>query len=263
MILCIPQPKDSIWLECTSQTNDFAVLGNFTENRNALLITENGGVLVPTPKSKSSDNIFNVKTSIDLNEDGTGKTKSTMVTSGEYKQIMINALFNEKKDDQKSIIVDYYGFKQPDEFTIDKKEVDNKFVSNLDMSIEKIPEFIAGSKMFLAPRLYKIWVTKLPKAENRRLDYYFHIPFEKTDTSVIKMPAGFIADALPEGKQIQCEYANYTTKYWFDKNEKAIYSTAKLVLKQHIIPAAKYATVKAFFDDVLKEDTQRIVIKKE
>ena len=33
VILCIPQPKDSIWLECTSNTTDFGVLGSFTENR--------------------------------------------------------------------------------------------------------------------------------------------------------------------------------------------------------------------------------------
>ena len=59
MILCVPSAKDTTWLECTSRTNDFGVLGSFTENRNALLITADGGELVKTPVSRTSDNIFN------------------------------------------------------------------------------------------------------------------------------------------------------------------------------------------------------------
>src|SRR4030095_3800912 len=41
-ILCVPG-KDTIWLECTSSSAEFGKLGTFTENRNALLVTENGG----------------------------------------------------------------------------------------------------------------------------------------------------------------------------------------------------------------------------
>jgi Domain of Unknown Function with PDB structure (DUF3857) len=263
VILCVPRARDSIWLECTSNTSDFAVLGNFTENRYALLLTEKGGILVPTPRSKSSDNIFCATTKVNLQEDGTGKTSTNIFASGEYKQDFINYLFNEKKDDQKSVIVNSYGFKQPDEFEVEKKEEGNKFVTNLSMSIEKIPEFLAGSKMFLTPRLYKIWSIKLPKAENRHLDYYFECPFEKTDTTIFKLPEGFISDALPTEKNIKCEYASYNSKYWYSAADKSVYSTAKLVLLQHKIPAAKYAGVKTFFDDVLKEDAQRIVVKKE
>jgi Domain of Unknown Function with PDB structure (DUF3857) len=33
VILCVPFKGDSLWLECTSKTTDFGVLGNFTENR--------------------------------------------------------------------------------------------------------------------------------------------------------------------------------------------------------------------------------------
>jgi Domain of Unknown Function with PDB structure (DUF3857) len=263
MILCVPQKKDTIWLECTSNTNDFAVLGNFTENKYALLITENGGVLVPTPKSKSSDNTFNAFTKIIIADDASGKCTTTLQTSGEYSQDLMHYVFEENKDDQKKFIVNYYGFKQPDEFSIEKKQTDNNFTTSLSLSIEKIPEFVAGSKMFISPRLYKIWSHKLPKAENRRLDYYFQGPFEKTDTTVFKLPEGYTSDALPSAKNLKCDYAVYSTRYWYNETEKAVYSTAKLVLLQHKIPAANYAVAKSFFDDVLKDDTQRIVIKKE
>jgi hypothetical protein len=262
MILCVPQKKDTIWLECTSNTNEFAVLGNFTENRNALLITEDGGVLVPTPKSKSSDNAFNSFTRITMEDDASGKSVTALQTTGEYSQDIIQNMLDEKKDDQKKMLVNYYGFKQPDEFSVEKKQTDNNFTTIVNLAIEKIPEFVAGSKMFLSPRLYKIFSVNLPKAENRHNDFYFECPFEKNDTTVFNLPEGYISDALPSEKNIQCAYGTYVARCWYNEKEKAIYSTAKLVLLQYKIPAASYAAVKSFFDDVLKDDTQKIVIKK-
>lgn len=263
VILCIPQQKDSIWLECTSNTADFNVLGTFTENRNALLVTEDGGKLVPTPKSKSADNIFTAKTVAELAEDGSGNPLLILQVTGEYKDDMKHYLFDEKKDDQKEFLMNGYSLKHPDDFIVEKNEAASQFGATIKLAMEKIPEFIAGNKMFIAPRLYKQWSWKLPKAENRRSDFYFHNPFIKTDTTEYKLPEGFVMDALPSPKSLTCEYGTYVTKYWFDANKKSIYSTARLELTQLKIPAAKYASVKNFFDEVLKEDSQRIVIKKQ
>jgi hypothetical protein len=261
VILCIPQPKDSIWLECTSKTNDFAVLGSFTENRNALLVTDNGGALVPTPASRSRDNKLQTTTVITLDEEGRGKTNTLFHTLGEFKERM-NYMLTEKTDDQKEFIVYALGFKQPDNFAFTKKEDPSSFTTALEMDIEKIPEFTAGNKMFLRPRMNKLWKTKLPKAENRKLDYYFEFPFEKSDTTVIKLPDNFVVDALPKPKQLSCAYATYNTAYWFDEKQKAVYSTATMVLKQHRIPVAGYNEVKKMFDEILMDDTQRIVVRK-
>ena len=45
-VLCVPLVNDTVWLECTSNYNDFGHHGNFTENRHALLLTEQAGILV-------------------------------------------------------------------------------------------------------------------------------------------------------------------------------------------------------------------------
>ncbi len=117
--------------------------------------------------------------------------------------------------------------------------------------------------MFINPRIYKFWTSVLPKSEDRRQDFYFAYPFEKTDTTVFRLPAGFSVEALPKVKELSNEYACYSTKYWYNETEKAVYATATLVLKKHKIAAAGYADIKKFFDEVLMDDTQRIVIKKD
>lgn len=263
MILCVPLQKDTIWLECTSSTNEFGVLGNFTENRNALLITEDGGVLVATPKSKASDNSFTSFTTVEITEDGSGKSSSVWRTKGEYTQDIIHYILDENRDNQKKFLVNYYGFKQPDEFVIEKKQNAGITSTHIDLVVEKIPEFIAGSKMFISPRMYKLVSGNLPKAADRRLDFYFECPFEKSDTTVFKLPAGYAIDALPSEKNFQCKYGSYKSKCWFNAAEKAVYSSASVVLQQHKIPASDYAPVKSFFDEIEKDESQRIVVKKE
>jgi hypothetical protein len=262
VILCSFADGDTTWLECTSNTTEVGKLGDFTENRNALLLTEDGGKLVATPKSKASENTFSSTTTVTLNEDGSGKTNTSFVTTGSYLQDFMYIFGEGKKDEQKKYIVQRLGFVQPDDFEIiyDKK---NKFApTTLSMMVEKIPEFSAGSKHFLSPRIYKIWSHALPSAEKRKNDYLLEIPFIKTDTTIYQLPEGYGIDNLPKPRDIKFEYGSFKTTYTFDAARKAVISTARLELKQHIIPAAKFMAAKLFFNEVIEEFTEKIVVKR-
>ena len=262
IILCVPLQNDTIWLECTSNITEFGVLGNFTENRNALLVTEDGGKLVATPKSKASDNTYSTLTVIDMADDGSGKVDVTLNTTGEYKQDLMNYIGNKKKDDQKNFLVNYYGYMQPDDFEINYNPADKKAATMMAMSIGKIPEFSTGKKLFLNPRIYKIWGGALPKAENRTQDFYFQHPFIKTDTTIYKLPEGFAIETLPKAKKITFEYGGFSSSYEFDEGKKSIRSVARLVLNEYKIPAAKFLAAKNFFNEVLGEYSEKIVIKR-
>ena len=262
VIVCVPMNKDSVWLECTSTTNDFAVLGNFTENRNALLITEDGGKLVATPKSKALENRFGCSTVVNVNEDGSGDASSLLTGTGEYRQDFLHYIFDQKKDDQKKFLVDDIGFLQPDAFAISYDKTDKLAPVTLQMSIEKIPEFTAGNKMFLSPRIYKIWSYVLPKAENRTQDFYFQHPFIKTDTTIYKIPDGFAVETLPKTKEFKFELGSFKSTCRFDDAKKSIITTARLQLDEYKIPVAKFLATKKFFNDVLVEYSEKIVIKK-
>lgn len=262
VILFVPLKQDSVWLECTSNTLDFGSLDISTENKNALLITENGGVLVPTPASRSHSNIFTAFSKIKLNEDGSGEMETIFNSAGEYSDI-IEDILKQKQDEQKQSLVLDLSFKQPDEFEISRKGDESSHSAILKMSIEKVPEFTAGSKVFLSPRLYKIWGRKLSKTEDRKLDFYFNFPFEKTDTTVYVLPNGYKIDVLPPAKELKTEFTAYTSKSWYDESQRSVYTTVQIILKHHVVPASKYNEVKKFFDDILIHEGQKIVVKKE
>jgi hypothetical protein len=261
VILCVPGPKDSVWLECTSSTAEFGELGTFTENRNALLITDNGGLLVPTPKSHSHANILSTVTTVTISDDLSGLTETVFTSKGAFRERM-NDILKESKDHQKEILVFYFGFKQPDEFALAKDESADGHKIKLIMAVRKVQEFNAGNKLFISPRMYKMWSGKLPKAENRKLDFYFRFPFEKNDTTIFKLLPGIKPDALPKENELKCNYASYRSKYWYNEAENSIYSATTFILKQHKVLAADYALVKKFFDDITQDDSQRIVVQK-
>jgi Transglutaminase-like superfamily len=262
VILCVPSAKDTTWLECTSNTNDFGVLGSFTENRNALLITADGGVLVPTPRSKPAENTFNCTTKVILNEDASGESESDIKTSGEYKQELIGYAVNEKRDQQKKYLVSILGFIQPDDFEFTKDPKIDSAETSFKFSIEKIPEFTAGSKMFLNPRIYKIWNMKLPSDEKRTHDFYFEFPFLKVDTTVYQLPENYTVENLPKARDNKFEYGFFKTNYAYDEKANTVTSVAVLSLSQNVIPADKYVLTHKFFSNVIEEYTEKIVIKR-
>ncbi len=262
VIICVPMEKDTVWLECTSTTNEFGKLGTFTENRNALLITEEGGKLVATPVSKAAENRFGCSSVINLHEDGSGTATVQLTATGEYKQDFLNYIFDQKKDAQKKYLVNDLGFLQPDDFTIYSDKGNKQVPVTLQLEFEKIPDFSAGNKQFLNPRIYKIWSHALPKAENRTQDFYFHRPFIKTDTTIYKLPEGFTVETLPGAKDLKFESGTFKCTYTFDEKQKSIIIMSRLELTTIKITAAKFPAAKKFFNEVLGEYTGKIVIKK-
>ena len=62
--------KDTVWLECTSQTLPFNYLSSFTDDRYALLITPEGGKMVRTPEFKKSENVLSRSGSVIIHGQG-------------------------------------------------------------------------------------------------------------------------------------------------------------------------------------------------
>ena len=57
-ILNIPNGNEDIWLECTNQTIPFGFLGDFTDDRDVLVITPEGGIIKRTPKYINDYNLI-------------------------------------------------------------------------------------------------------------------------------------------------------------------------------------------------------------
>ncbi|MEP7255371.1 MAG: DUF3857 domain-containing protein [Ferruginibacter sp.] len=263
-ILCIPQLKDTIWLECTSTTLPFAELGPFTENRKAMMVTDNGGVLVNTPVSNYNTNTESVNTVIEVNADGGAKVNALCTLKGEGRDNLLMRFHDLKDDEKRKYFITEKEWKQPDIFDISTSpNKNNPYVVNAKMEYEKIYSFNAGSKLFFEPRLYPIFDEEIPEYEKRMRDYYFTCPYQAFDTTVYKFPAGYALETMPKNKSVSKPFAQYTCTYTWDVNTHTLSSVALLQIKERVIKAADYTALYDFKKQVMEDVNEKIVMKKE
>ncbi|MEO3405912.1 DUF3857 domain-containing transglutaminase family protein [Mucilaginibacter sp. CAU 1740] len=262
IILCVPFKGDTTWLECTNMQKSFGKLGSFTENRYALLVTDDGGKLVKTPRSNDADNQFNAEAHIILDADGGAKAQLKILTTGGYRDDYIG-LAALKTDEQKQYLIRRLNMKQPSIFefkpSTDKdgtKEVD------IDLIYDKFCDVAAGNKQFYKPRVFDIWQATMPVLEKRKSDYFFEIPMLKTCVTTIDLPAGFEIDALPTDQSLKFTYGTYDVKYVYDAAKNQVISTTKFNLKNHVIPAAKYNEMQVYMDAIAKAQNKKLVIRR-
>ncbi|MDR3696739.1 DUF3857 and transglutaminase domain-containing protein [Mucilaginibacter sp.] len=261
-ILCVPFKGDTTWLECTSNTMPFGKLGSFTENRMALLITEDGGKLVNTPRSTMQDNQFNGDVVLTLNEDGSAKAKAKISATGGYREEYID-ISAQKVDEQKEYYLNRFKIKQPSLFNLSTSpDTENPKVLNFELEYDKFADIMAGDKQFYKPRVFDLMTFTIPVEENRKSDYYFEHPLQKKCTTTIILPAGFEIETLPVNQNLKFTYGNFEVNYVYDQAKNQVISTAKFNISNHVIPAAKYTELQVFLDNVYKAQNKKLVIRR-
>lgn len=265
VILCVPLSKDTIWLECTSRSQPFGVLGNFTENRNALLITDKGGILTPTPRSKADANRFAANTLINMAEDGSGTATFNFTYNGDFSGEYNAYLFDADEQYRLRFLHNRLGLKQPDQLKMEKSQDKASHSSkvSLELTFEKIPEFSTGSKHFLNGRIYKFLTNPLSPDDNRRSDYYFDFPSVMDDTTVYKIPEGYTVESLPARNELRFSYGSYTSNYTWNETNRTLTGICHFQLDYHIVPSTQYNNMLRFFSDLAKDQQQKIIIKKQ
>ena len=261
-ILCIPFKNDTTWLDCTMNYAEFGKIGPFTENRMSLIVTEDGGKFVNTPKSKMTDNKFIADANIILNAEGGSKAVLKIATTGWYREEFYE-VSSFKVDEQKEYFLTRNNIKQPSEFILNPSN-DNAGVRDLSINLEydKFCDILAGDKQFIKPKLIDLCPSSVPINENRKTDYFFEHPLQKTCNTTIALPTGFEVETLPANQSLKFTYGSYDIKYVYDNVKNIVTSTAQFNIANHVIPAAKYTELQQFLDGVMKAQNKKLVIRK-
>lgn len=262
VILCVPGAKDSTWLECTSTNSEAGFLGSFTENKNALLLTEGGGIMVSTPRSDYNSNVLTTKNDIYLNQEGGAEVKSSLSGIGSFYGLL-DEVSKMEGERQNELFINYLHYKEPDEFQLTKEsEVGEKHELNTRVIYSKLFDFKAGHKYFFPKSISRLCTEKLTRQETRKIEYLFNYPYKKIDTTIFHLPAGFKVDNLLQSKELSDEIINYKRDVIYDEELNTIKIISNLSLKKNIIPAKQYKSVSELFNAIEKEEANKLVLKK-
>jgi len=260
VVLCVPMAKDSLWLECTSQTASLGYAGHFTGNRHALLITPEGGKIVKTPVYGATDNLQKRKATVQLDAVGNGAATVETVYTG-LQQDDVSGLLTAGTEDQKKYL---YNQIHIPSFDIKKFEFDQQkgrlpqVTEKLAININKYGS-VSGKRLFLTPNLMNQISTIPPKVDNRKLEVVTSWAFTDSDVIQYKLPDGvFQVEALPETQIIKSNFGEYTASFKIEQD--VLTYTRTFTRHKGRYPSTAYPELQDFYRKISKADKMQVVL---
>lgn len=262
VILCVPQPKDSIWLECTSQTLPAGYLSDFTCNRYALLVDENGGKLVRTPRYGIKENLEKRDVKAVLQENGTLNV-NVITNYGGLQQDELHQLINNvSKDKVKEYLHEQLDFATYDISKFDYKENRTALPSideSLDITVSNYAN-ITGKRLFIVPNVMTRTHQKFSVDSTRKFDVVFNLEYQDVDTVEIELPKGYEAETIPKDVSVKSRFGQYSCSVKLTGNKLYYYRDMERFSGR--FPANSYEDLRQFYEAIYKADRNRVVLVK-
>jgi hypothetical protein len=257
IILCVPMQKDTVWLECTSQTAPFNYLGSFTDDRYVLLITPEGGKLAKTPAFGVDENISKRTGSVYLNILGASSGKITNMYSGYYFDFATSRYGMDSEEEMKRSL--YSGLVFPD-FKLNsatfKETKSEKPTARLsyDLSVNDFAT-LSGKRFFFNPALSAAEYLQDQPATLEIAEHQITV-----DSISYNLPLGYKVEYKPENVILENEFGKFRFQLEVI-NDKVIYKRY-LQLYKGIVPVEKFDKIRAFINSIAKTDREKIIMAK-
>lgn len=262
VILAIPVQDKLYWLECTSQVNPFAFQGKFTDNRNVLIITPEGGKIVKTSQFISKDNTQISKGVYSLSE--SGSLSGTIIIKSKGSQYDDRFLYDRKSnDDLKKHYKEYFGNinnLKLNNIKLTNNKDDIEFMQDITLEADQYGSFTGGRLMFAinafnqfrhVPKRYKV----------RNNPFEIERGFQDNDEVTITIPDGFSIEAKPENFELKDIYGHYKAEYEVLDSKHILYKRSFL-LNEGIYPSADYEKYRKFSEQISRNDNAKFVLVK-
>ncbi len=263
--LCLPMEKDTIWLECTSQKVPFGTRNSFTDDRNVLLMTPEGGKITRTSTNPPEANLKLTKGSFTIFGSGKLNGKVDVVCQGtkhDQHLAYFDGLSPEKLD---RAMKNYY--QEINNLKFSKIEVNN---NKPEKQYEEKLEFEADNYAVLNPDQSMIInlntfnrINYIPDREvNRKLPFEILRGYYIVDEYNIQIPTNYKFESLPAPTIIENEFGLYELEV-NQKNDHTITYQRKLLINKGHYPKEKYKDYRSFRKKIQKlENTKIIILKK-
>ncbi|HEX6227227.1 MAG TPA: DUF3857 domain-containing protein [Chryseolinea sp.] len=260
IIVGVPNGMDTLWLECTDQTNPFNFQGTFTGDRKAIMVTENGGKIVNTHRYAIEQNSQYRVADVFLEVNGDAKAKVKTTYSGlQYENDNLNFVLNKQYDDQRKWILSNTQIPSFDvvsfNMTNRKAKIPTAVVTS-DFTLKRWAT-TSGKRIFITPNLMNRSTYIPEKMETRKTKVVTQLAYIDSDTIHYHIPDGIYPEFLPQSISIKSRFGEYEVSYKIDQN-KLLY-LRRIKMHKGEFPPESYSELVEFYKNVNKADNSKIV----
>jgi hypothetical protein len=260
VILCVPFHNDTIWLECTSQKMPFGFIGDFTDDRDVLLITEDGGCFAHTKKYSSNDNLKINQGKISIDTNGNASCDLKITYSGLHYNYIFELVCAGPEDQEKWLLANStLPSLQIIDFNVTHiKNILPQAILNESLISRNYATF-SGNYMILPLNKINFLdpITKMVKA--RKSDFIIHRSFCEYDTVVFKVPPNFIVESVQPSQELISPFGSYKYSVTVVGNE--ISYKRSFSLNQGRYNSNEYNKFYEFMLSISNADNLKVVLK--
>ena len=248
-------------LDATDDNLPLGILPERTINGKGLVLKKDAQEWIDlTPLKKDKDvSIFNLK----LSTDGTikGDWGKSTIDYGALDQRNEYKTFNSEDDYLKSIENKHIGL-----------SIENYKISGIDSLSQPLNEKFTislknkttktNNQIFINPILFDKFTENPFKAEQRVYPVDFTTSIEKTQILNLEIPDGYAIEELPKNVKMTLPENTASFQMLSTSAENKIQVLFKLQINKSVFYQAEYTGLKAFFDELVKKQSEMIIIKK-
>jgi transglutaminase-like putative cysteine protease len=260
VILCVPLSKDTLWLECTSQTGAFGYQGSFTGNRYALLEMPSGGKLLKTTHYSATDNLQSRTAKVQLSESGDAQVEVATQYHGQQQDQLDLYIHNYDTEEQRKMLYKRINIPSFEINQFSFRTTKNRIpvlTESLLLTIRKCGSK-SGTRMFITPNLMNAAPNAPQKSENRKSDFVIHTSFMDADTVIYQLPKGYGIEFVPEAVKIDSKFGSYQSSLQTKDSEITYIRTMTVNRGQY--PASAYNEWVDFRKKIVKADKTQLVL---
>ncbi|WP_166963152.1 DUF3857 domain-containing protein [Yeosuana marina] len=263
VILNIPQEnQDDIWLECTSQKVPFGFIGEFTDDRDVLVVTPEGGKIKHTKKYTTNENSQTIEGSFALSDDGTIDVTANVVSKG----IQYDNKYWIETETARDLDVYYKKrWSYINNITINKKDITNNkdsvaLIENIKFLATNYSKKVGDRMLFNVNALNRN--TNIPdRYRARKYPLKINRGFIDVDEVEIKLPKSYKVEALPNKVVIENKFGHYKEELTV-KDEKTLIYKREFMVNDGEFPKEDYNGFRNFYKEVTKQDNSKVALIK-
>ncbi|MEM8598530.1 MAG: DUF3857 domain-containing protein [Bacteroidota bacterium] len=257
-----PDAEPPLWLEATSTRMAFARIGASNEDRHALVVTPEGGMLARTPASDAAENREARRLALTLDARGHASGTLHYTYTGAQTDRVRGALWQATPQDRLDWLYERAAkggeLSAPDFSRVDTRTDTLRLAATLDM-----PRFATsmGRRLFVQPSRL-LHTPGVPSETDHRLHpVRFAYPYLDTDEITLQLPDGYQVEVLPDPVVLHTEFGRFEARAEL-RNDGALRFTRTLEIRTRELPAVAYDDVRAFFAAAEQAGTDQVVLKR-
>lgn len=261
IILAIPNGDELTWIDCTSQIHPFGFIGDFTDNRNVLLVKDGESKIVKTTFYADNVNKQSTNAKIDLDANGNFNSQVEIKTKG----IQYDSRFGLENISNKEVLRYYKNhWSYINDLDIENYEFNNnkqsvEFTEHLKLNAKGYAT-VNNESIIFSPNVFNKNTFVPDRYRNRRFEMEIQRGYFDEDEAEIVLPENYQVEALPENVTEKNQFGEYVID--FSVNENKLIYKRKLLIKKGEYSKEDYKLYRDFRRKISKLDKSIIVLKK-